>query len=221
MATTLFTAWLDDVMPHVGGCPVTVALQKIQQASIAYCRRSRSWRYLGLTPIDAAAGQQTYVLGTAVGEGELPLETVLVHAYQVNYAGVPLDALIPSRFKAQSPTWFDDDGEPEAFTLFNEGEISLWRIPAAIAVGAIVLPEVALAPSQTATGVDAKIFETARDAIATGARGLIHSLPGKPYSDVQLGRALMQDFDAAAGSADASAASGRGHARLRTQTIHR
>lgn len=221
MATTLLTAWYQDVSPYVNACPPPVQLQKIRAAAIAFCEMSRTWRFLGLTAIDAVAAQQTYVIGTGATVGTLPAETKLVHVYQANFSGSALDVVTPAQFRAKSETWFDDAGDPECLTLFNEGEISLWMIPAAAAVGALRLPEVALAPTQLATGIDSRIYEQYREVIAKGARAFIHQIPGKPYTDVQLGMSLEQEFKAEAGSADLRAASGRGHARLRTQTIYR
>lgn len=221
MATTLFTAWYPDVSPYVNSCPLPVQLQKIREAAIAFCKMSRTWRYLGLTAIDAVANQQTYVIGAGAAVGTLPAETVIAHVFQANYNGRPLDVVTPKDFRGKSDTWFDDKGDPECMTLFNEGELSLWMIPEASAVGAIRVPEVALAPSQVATGLDSRIYETYREVIAKGARALIHQIKGKPYTDVQLGMALEQEFKAESGSADLRAASGRGHARLRTRTIYR
>lgn len=218
---TALTAWYDHVLPYLNGCPTPLALQKIRESAIAYCRLSRAWRYLGLTPIDAVAGQQTYVIGTGAAVGTLPEGTTIVHVFQVNWAEEPIEACTPAAFQAKSATWFDDAGEPEAFTLFREGEVSLWRIPEETEADAIVIPDVALAPSQTATTVDDTIFEHALDVIATGALARVHSIPNKPYTDLMYGRDLMQAFNAAAGSDQARSASGRGHARLRTQTIIR
>lgn len=216
---TIFETWYDDVLPYVNGCPFPVAKQKIRQAAIDFCKRSGAWRYLGMTPINSGAGQQTYVLSAAVGG--VPAGTVVAHVYQVNYLNVPLRARTPAQFKAMSDTWYSDTGTPEVFTLIAEGELSLYRIPTAVAVGAIRIPEVSLAPSQASADIDDRIYEKYRDAIATGARALIHSIPKKPYSDLNLGHALMQDFNAMVGGAAARTASGRGTARLRTATLPR
>lgn len=215
------TAWYDDVAPYAGGCPLPVVLQKIREAAIAYCKLSRTWRYLTLGPIDALAAQQTYVIGTSVAAGFLPVDVVVSHVFQVNYNGAELDAVTPTQLKDKSVTWFNDAGDPEAFTLFKEGAISLWRIPSANAAAAIVIPEVALAPTQTAPTVDDSVFEHGRDAVAIGARARIAMIPGKPYSNLQLGEELERQFLVKCGAADLRAASGRGHARLRTRTIPR
>lgn len=221
MTTTAFTSWYEDVLPYVPGCPPPVALQKIRQAAIDYCRISRSWRYLDLDPIDLVAAQQTYVIGTTAALGSLPADVVVCHVYQALYNDVPLDALTPAQFRAKSETWFDDAGEPEAFTLFQEGEISLWRIPESSEDDALEIPEIALAPTQASTGIDERIYQFGREAIAMGARALIMQIPKKPYSDPSLGMHLWQQFQIEAGGADLRASSGRGHARIRTRTISR
>jgi hypothetical protein len=220
MATIPFTTWYDDVAPYVGA-PLPVVLQKIKQAATMFCEKSRTWRYLGLTPIDAVAAQQTYLIGTAAGAGQLPADTKVVHVFQVNWDGEPLDALTPSQLQEKSDTWFADAGDPEAFTFFNEGEVSLWRIPEANAAGVIVIPDVALAPLEAATTIDARIYERHREAISVGARALIYQMPRKPWTDMELGMATMADFNAMAGSAQVRSAAGRGHARIRTRTLIR
>lgn len=221
MATTTFTTWYADVLPYVPGCPLDLALQKIRQAAIDYCRLSRTWRYLGLGPIDLVAAQQTYVIGTAAAVGSLPSETVVVHVYEAVYnAEVKLDVLTPGDFKAKSLTWYSDAGEPEALTLFNEGEISLWRVPESSEADALKLPEIALAPTQASTGVDERVYQFGRETIAKGARALLLQVPKKPYTDVNLGLALWQQFEIEAGGADLRASSGRGHARIRTRTFN-
>lgn len=221
MATTLFTAWYDDVMPHANGCPLPLALQKIREAAIAYCRLTHAWRYLELGPLDAFDGQQTYVIGPGAAVGLLPANVVVCHVFQVNFNDVALEALTPAAFKAQSDTWRTDKGTPTSFTLFNEGEISFWRIPSANAADVIKIPELALAPSQDATGVDSRIWEHGRKAIAMGALAEIFLTPGKPYTNPQLADHYSGRFNALAGTASARASSGRGHARLRTKTLTR
>lgn len=221
MATTIFETWYDDVIPHVGGCPVAVAKQKIRQAAIEFCKLSRTWRYRALTAIDAVATQQDYVIGAGAAVGTLPPDTVIAHVFQVNYDGIPLDPETPAQFRARGELWFSEAGTPEGFTLFVEGVLSLAPIPSAGLVGGIVLPEVALAPSQTAAGIDSAIYERWREAISIGARAYIHQIPKKPYTDMNLGMDLERRFIAASGSANARTASGRGQARLRTRTIYR
>lgn len=211
---TAFTAWYDDVMPHVPTCPLALALAEIREAAIAWCKHTRSWRYLQIAPIASVVGQQSYA-------PVLPANTQLVHVFQLNYLGRALDFATLAAFKAKSDTWFSDQGDPECFTLFNRGTVSLWKIPSSAIAGAIVLPDVALAPTETAVNVDDAIFTHARAAVAIGARARLHSTPGKPFTNLELGAALERQFQALMGAEDANVASGRGHARLRTQTIVR
>lgn len=218
---TVYTAWYDDVLPYVNGCPPAVALQKIGEAAIVFCKASRSWRYRDLTAIDAVAAQQDYVIGTGATVGTLPANTVIAHVFQVNWDGERIDYATPAEFRTLSDTWFSDDGDPEYWTLFAEGVLSFWKIPSANTSGAIVVPEVALAPSQAATSVDDSIWERYRKEIAVGARAFIHQIPHKPYSDLKLGMELERQFVAAIGGANARAASGRGQGRLRSPTIIR
>jgi hypothetical protein len=218
---TAFTAWDDDVVPNANGCPLPVVRQKVRAAAIEFCRLSRAWRHLGLTPLDAVASQQTYVIGTSAATGTLPADTAVAHIFQVNYNGVPLDPLTPAQLKGKGDLWFSEEGDPEAFACFKDGQFSLWRIPGASTAGAIVVPDVALEPSQAAATVDDMIFQRYREAVAKGALARIHAMPGKPYTDLQLAGALDRDFRAEAGSANVGASSSRGHARLRTQTIIR
>lgn len=221
MATTAFTAWYDDVIPQAPGCPLAIALNAIREAAIDFCKGSLVWRYLAATAIDAVAAQQRYAIGTAATAGTLPADTAAAHLFQVNYNGAALIAATPAQFRGLSDTWFSDQGDPQYFTLFAEGEIALWQIPSAGLVGAIVIPELALAPSQAATGLDSAIYERYRKAIAKGALAKLLLMPEKPWSSPNLGEKYELDFNAACGSADARASSGRGQARLRTQTIYR
>lgn len=221
MATTAFTSWYEDVLPYVPGCPEPVALQKIRQAAIDYCRQSRAWRYLSLGPIDPVASQQTYVIGTSAALGSLPADVVVVHVYQVNYDGTPLEFVTPAAFRAKDDLWFSEVGTPEVVTSFEEGELSFYPIPESTGVDLIKCPEIALAPTQAAAGVDERIYQFARETIAKGARALILQIPKKPYSDPMLGMELWQQFELEAGGADLRASSGRGHARIRTRTISR
>lgn len=220
MATNL-SAWYDDVLPHVNGCPAPVALQKIRAAAIAWAKKTRCWRHLTLTPLDAVAGQQSYVIGAGATVGTLPADTQVVHVYEVLFNGTPLGELTLAQFRALSDTWFSDLGDPEYFTLFNEGEVSLWSIPSANAVGAIRIPDVALAPTETALTVIDALYQRHRHAIAVGARARIHRIPKKPYTDANEAAALEREFEALAGAVEARVASGRGVARLRTKTIIR
>lgn len=221
MATVNLSAWYDDVIPQVPGCPLPVALQKIRQAAIDFCEMSQAWRYLGLTAIDSQASVQTYVLGPSAAAGTVPADTKVVHIFQLNYDGEELAVVTPAEMRASSDVWFSETGDPSMFALFNEGEVSLAPIPATGVVGAIVIPEVALAPTQTALTIDARLFEKHREAIAIGARSLLMLMPKKPYTDGPLGMALDGQFRAMAGSAQIRTSSSRGHKRLRTRIIIR
>lgn len=221
MATTAFTSWYDDVVPFVKGCPLALALQKIRSATIDYCRITHAWRYLDATAINSVASQRTYVLGVGATVGTLPADTIVVHAFQVNYEDEPLTPVKPTDLPGLSATWSTDEDTPQAFTLFQEGELTLWPRPASSVTGAIKIPDVALAPSQAATGVDDRIHQRGREAIAAGALAKIFLVPGKPYTNLQLGEFYEARFGAMAGGAGARVSSGQGHTRLRTQTIGR
>lgn len=211
---TLLTAWNDDVVPFVRGAPLAFVLQKIREAAVEYCRGSKAWRYLDQAAIDAVASQQTYLIVPPAG-------TIVVHVFQVNFSGQELGRATPEAFKAKSATWFSDTGTPEMFTLFNEGKVSLLKIPSANAVGAIRVPDLALAPAETATEVDDSVFANGRVAIAVGAKAKLMLTPGTPYTNFELGGKLEHDFGSMCGSAEARVATGRGVGRLRTQTITR
>jgi hypothetical protein len=121
MATVNLTAWYDDVVPQVPGCPLPVALQKIRQAAITFCEMSRAWRYLGLTAIDAVANQMTYVLGPGAAAGTVPADTKVVHVFQVNYDGLALAMVTPAEVRATSDTWFSDSGRPDDLRALQRG----------------------------------------------------------------------------------------------------
>jgi hypothetical protein len=171
MATTAWIGFYDDLLPLVPGCSQAMADKVLLRAAQEWHERTLCWRSW-LYDVTTTTDENTYAFG-------FDARSELVQLLRSRLDGQEQDVLtadsIPANWQADT-SWCDRKG---IFTTDNANFV-LVPMPAA---DLVVSNEVALRPSNAATGVDSAIFARYGYEIALGAAARLHEMPGKPYSD--------------------------------------
>lgn len=175
--TTAFTAFYDNVLPHVPGCLESVAMQAIRDSAIEFCERT--WAMQGdHTPIDIVAAQASYPYVPPAGK-------LVCRRLEVWYADDPLIDASPDRMKdVYGRKWKTQTGLPKYHTATSARAMILVPYPAEALTAGLTL-RVAYKPTSAATTIDDEIYEEYREIIAAGARMRLMLSQKKPYSNAK------------------------------------
>jgi hypothetical protein len=192
-----WSTWLPDVLPHVPGCPVLVAEHEIKRAAQHFFEKSRAWH--ALTSLLAVAQAQATVTVT------LPdASTELVRIEAAWLDGKDIDPATAQDMDEAEPDWASRTGTPTRVLLLTPGIVRLFPIPMAAAVQGLKL-RCSVRPSEAATGIPDDLAVQYREDITQGAKARLLIYGKKPWTDMDLGRALMASFDARAAAANVKA----------------
>ncbi len=201
-----WSTWLPDVLPHVPGCPVLVAEHEIKRAAQIFFEKSRAWHALtALLPVTAGQATVTIALPDA--------GTELVRVEAGWYDGQPIGPATAQDLDETEPDWTSQTGTPRRVVLLTPGIVRLFPIPTANATTGLQL-RVSARPSESATGIPDDLAVQYREDITQGAKGRLLVYAKKPWTDVDLGAALLSSFDARAAAANVKA-NVRGNANAR------
>lgn len=178
MSTTLFTAFLTEVLPFVHDCPQFVAVNALRNASIEFCERSHYWQ-VDASPVDVLAGTATYTI-------PVPAGTAMV---EINQAWLKGQLLIPQSAEVltriyRGVDWRTQTGPPAYITALNSNDVQLVLVPQ-ISVAQGLTVRAVVAPTRASTGIDTFIYERQLEVIAYGARARLYGMSGQPYYDPQ------------------------------------
>lgn len=199
-----WSAWFDEVLPDVPGCPQDVATNAIRNAAIELCERSRVY-LVDHPPISAVANQAAYAWAPGAG-------LKVVRAESVWFDGVPLAPITSDDLAARYPKWSVEAGTPRGYLQEGLDTLTLVPKPSADMADAITA-KVVVAPSRAATGILDALWERYLEAIASGAKARLMSIPEKPYSNPKEAERHAAAFDDAIARARLAAFRGHGRAR--------
>jgi hypothetical protein len=177
-----YTAFLDNVLPHVPGCTPEMALLEIKNTVIDFCEKSLILQQ-DHDPVTAITGIVDYDL-------EPPSGYLVVKIMNAWYKGVKLDPLSPDQVETpsvynQNSGYLVNRGDPRYILQKDARTFSLYPIPSEDAALAVTM-RVALKPTRSATTIDDLIYEEYAETIGAGAVSRLALSPGKPYSNRQL-----------------------------------
>lgn len=191
-----WSTFLPDVMPHVPGCPVAVAEHYVRRAAQAFFDRSKAWSVL--TASMAVAADQAEVTVVLPDAG-----TELVRVEQAWLDGRTVVPATARDLDETEENWTQQAGTVTRVVMLTPGVVRLFRIPEAAATTGLRL-RASVRPSEAATGVPDDIAVQYRDSLIMGAKGMLMTVPKKPWSS-ELGAAMLTAFEAAADAAQFSA----------------
>lgn len=187
MATTLFTAFLPEVMPFVADCPRVIVENAIRHTTIEFCERTLIWQ-ANIAAMDLAAGTGEYTIA-------VPTDTTLVEimgAWYNNVLLIPKDQDGLTRI-FRLDDWRTVSGAPRYFTRTSSAVMQLVPTPATAETDVVGI-RAALAPTRTATGVDSEIYDDFLMVIAAGARAYLHGMHGQTFYDPAMALQLRREF---------------------------
>ena len=183
----------DDYLFDVAGCSLFLAERAIRHAAREFCEKSLAHRIV-LDPVSTVSGISTYDYDPASS-----LEVVKVLSATLD--GQDIDLLLQGV-----------DANEYGLVGLSPVEFTLQPAPSA---GQRVVVTAIVKPSNTASGIEDRLFASHAEAIAQGAKARLYALAEQPFSNMEqagLNRAL---FDAAINTARTSAAKGYSRAPLR------
>jgi len=186
MANTNLTAWYDDVLPSVPGCPQTMALDAIRKAAIEFCERSWAWIY-NPAAANVVADQIAYAFVP-------PSNAVVSKVLYVFHDGVPIYPRSTDQLDAMYQEWRATSGTPQYYTQEDERNLLLVPVPAAALTGGLKM-RLSLKPKFDATDIESRMYEEYREAIVAGALSRLMMIPKKPYTDLATASVNKAIFD--------------------------
>lgn len=177
--------FLPDIMLSVPGCADIVACHELKRAAQEFFRLSRAWR-VSIDPIALDVGEASYPLEpdsnqlsvvriefAAIGDNELPQESIVSVA------------------RKHGARWREQTGTPDSIIQMQAGIIVVSPTPATVLDLNLI---VSVAPSDSATGVDDDMASFHMDALITGAKSRLLSIPGQPWTNADLATAMRVMF---------------------------
>ncbi|MBI5257014.1 MAG: hypothetical protein HY855_10985 [Burkholderiales bacterium] len=183
-----------------------VAEQRLRRAAQVFFEKSRAWT-VRTAPMAVAAEQEEITVTLPDAQTEL----VRIEAAWLD--GRRLTPATPRDLDDSCDDWTELVGTPSHVVQLTPGVVRLFRIPTADATEGLRL-RASVRPSEVATGIPDDMAVKYRDALIKGATGLLMMMTKKPWTDLDLGQALLTSFEADAAAAN-SAANVRGHSTAR------
>lgn len=212
MATVKYSDLLPEVLPNLAADPSEpVTVNAIKRACIQFCRESWVWKHLP-DPADLAAGETTYDLEVISGADVSAVMNVTAN-------GVPLKNRNTAWLDTELPGWRTTRATPKYYTQVDTQQIILAPVPD-INVTAGLVMTLAMQPSQRATGIPAWIYNQYLYSLAHGALAYLMLMPGKAWTDKELGASYFKLFEGAIADARADAESALGRAPVRSSYQH-
>ncbi len=205
MISTLWSAFLPDVLPHVPNCPIPVAEHEIRRAAQHLLAGSRAWK-VPLEGITVEAGDSVVSVLP-----EDPKQS-LVRVEQVALDGRLLQAASVYEMPSLGGgDWSAKTGSPIRYLQVAPHEIILWPTPDSVANARVTL---SVQPSDTASGIPSGFATMFREAIVAGAKARLMLMPGAPWENQAAGAVSAAIFSARLDSAHYLAATSYGAGRI-------
>lgn len=159
---TPFASLYDDYLNDVPNCSFALAGRAVRRAAQEFCERTRAWR-VALTAQSTTKGVTDYLFNVDAGQ-------MIVRTLKATIDGHEVVLLRPDRALPGA----------RGIVVHNEREYSIYPAPAA---GQQVVFFCAVAPSNTATGIDDNVYAKYARAIAMAAKAELFGMHKQPFSD--------------------------------------
>lgn len=177
MAVNL-TSFVNDIMPHVSGCPRNLVVNAIRKAIDRLCTDSQIWRE------DIPAGD--IIINVADYTITPPASTRMLTLISLMYDGREIDKRSEEYLDRNDPGWrVPQLGTPTDLVYYAPDRIKFNRLPKATITDGLVA-RVALKPTRTAVSVEDIIYEDWFECIEHGALHYLMEIPGKDWSDMSM-----------------------------------
>lgn len=226
MSTTLYSEFLQDILPDVPGAADVSIEDAVKVTAIELCRKASIWKER-LMPDGIFSGVDVYDLFS-------PSREVIVHRIEAAfYRGRKLTvkqygeinawreaALVVANSIAANEAIPADVGYVPPITDFyaqqSPTQIVLYGMPDGNYPNALLVDAVLL-PSRASTGFDSVLAERYWDYIVHGAKSRLMLIPNKPWSDAGTAAFHKGQFDNEVANATGDASQGFGSAPVRVK----
>lgn len=177
-----YTDFLDEVMPHVPGCSVTVATNAIRNACVEFCEKTNILQ-VDHDLVTTLANVPDYDLEPPTNY----LVARIMRAWFKNDTLTPAapDEVASIRVFNTNAEGADGTATPKFIFQKDERTFSVYPVPKETSRNAITM-RIALKPTRSSTTIDDKIFEEYLEVIANGAKARLMLMPSKPYTNPDL-----------------------------------
>ncbi|MFZ6813538.1 hypothetical protein ACO0K3_03655 [Undibacterium sp. Rencai35W] len=202
----VWSYWFPYVLPNLRNCPIPLVEHELRNAAQQLLERSRAWQ-ITLSTIPVLAGASSIVI---------PMDTdkELVRVENAYYDGAKLTVITSNSLDSDNnDDWSLHTGTPVSYLQLSPGVITLYPKPLSTASTGLKL-RVSAKPSDAATGLPDEIAVKYRNEIAMGAKGKLMVYADKPWTNMDLGAAYLQSFNAMVDNSNINAARSNGQARI-------
>ncbi len=175
MTAVAYTQWLPAVQIHVPECPTPMITEAVRSTCIRFCGESRYLRE-ELDPFNTVATDEEYEIAA-------PADCAIAEILSLRVDGTQLKPTTVDALENEVVDWQDLTGRPTRYFQRSRAVIVMNPVPDAAYVSRAV---VAIKPSQSSGGVDERVFEEWKDAIASGALAYLMAMPGQAWSNPEL-----------------------------------
>lgn len=212
MAAVLWSSFFNEVLPHVGGCPEPFAANAIRNAAITFCERTLVYKQ-DLTPFFVLANTPTYAYS---GMG-LPTDTVVQEIVQAEIGAQDLLMRTPDWLRQNyARDWRTQLGCPIYVTQDDERNLRVVPYPTTD-MTTLTSIWAALKPTESAAGIEQRIYEEYKEKIAMGALARLYGSAAEPYFNEAKSEGLQTLFDSAIATVKWRAAKGFTRASVRVK----
>lgn len=189
MALVPFTSFVNDIAPHVDGCPSPVIAQYIRKIFIDLCVRANVWR-VPLADVVLSSPTYSYNLVSPVAETEV---SMILNA-QWFKASTPtviqgLEITTEEVVHALYPDWPNTAtvalGEPRVLFQYNPTQFNIAPVPGTGSTYTVKLMA-SIKPAVNAVNVEDSIMSTFARAWFHGTVHALMSMPGRVWTNDKL-----------------------------------
>lgn len=171
--STTWKSYLPQVLPHVRGCPTSLAINAVRDAAIELCSKSRIWRST-LTAQNIVADQDEYTLSP-------PSNTTVITPVYVEVDEIVIRPMAADTLDHIAPRW-RIGGALKAYHMLDATTLKLsWTPDEAVTDGLVVM--VSLKPTEDSTQGDDILYDDWKRGIAAGAIGALKMMSDERWSD--------------------------------------
>lgn len=186
MATTAFTAFLPEILPHLPACADIVAVNAVRNACIDFCTGSLVW--------NETQDAEAVTAASFPYDLSAPADARVCAVMSLRMNGKPLHPVFLDALEGVYQWDTHTSSSPDYYCQTSPDQLIVYpRLDASVDM----VLRCAYAPTRTATGVETYVYAEYLEEIAAGALGKLMKLPGQPWSNPELGAYHSSMFEQA------------------------
>lgn len=188
------SSFMSRILPHVAGCPDTVAQEALLDTAIEFCEKTLVVRQT-LDPLDTVAGALEYPL-------DAPSQQTVILPISVWFKTRLLQPAAADNirnvqaYSTEVVDFTEVQGEPVQYFWTSNETIGLYPLPEETESSTLVV-RAALKPTREATQLENVLFDDWLDVLVAGTLARLHFMKDQPWGSAD--RALIRSREFRAG----------------------